>query len=54
MTGNEFNEVAKQFGGLMELKNQAEYQPNLMTGKQAADAVRRASRMLSKVRQKLR
>jgi hypothetical protein len=53
MTGSEFNEVAKQFGGLMELKNEAEYQPDLMTEKQAADAVRRASRILSKVRQKL-
>jgi hypothetical protein len=37
----------------MELKNEAEYQPDLMTERQAADAVRRASRILSKVRQKL-
>jgi hypothetical protein len=38
----------------MELKNEAEYQPDLMTEKQATDAVRRASRILSKVMQKLR
>jgi hypothetical protein len=53
MTGSEFNEVAKQFGGLMALKNEAEYQPDLMTDVQAADAVRRASRIMSRVRQKL-
>jgi len=33
VTVGEFNEVAKQFGGLMELKNEAEYQPDLMNGK---------------------
>ena len=50
---NEFRDIAKQFSGLIGLKNEAEYQPDLMTGSQASDAVRRASRILSKVRQKL-
>ncbi|MBI3023581.1 MAG: HEPN domain-containing protein [Thaumarchaeota archaeon] len=50
---NEFRDIAKQFSGLIGLKNEAEYQPDLMTGSQASDAVRRASRILSKVRLKL-
>ena len=50
---NEFRDIAKQFSGLIGLKNEAEYQPDLMKGSQASDAVRRASRILSKVRQKL-
>ena len=49
----EFRDMAKQFGGLIALKNEAEYQPDLMKGSKARDAVTRASRILSKVRQKL-
>jgi HEPN domain-containing protein len=48
LSEGEFKEVSKQFGGLIELKNQAEYQPDLMDQRQAADAVRRAERILSK------
>jgi len=50
---NEFRDIAKQFSGLIGLKNEAEYRPDLMKGSQASDALRRASRILSKVRQKL-
>ena len=53
LSETEFKEVAKQFGGIIELKNQAEYQPDLMGQRQAADAVSRASRILSRVKQKL-
>ncbi len=53
MTEAEFKDLAKQFGGLIALKNQAEYQPDLMTTSQARDAVARASRILSKVKLKL-
>jgi HEPN domain-containing protein len=53
LSEGEFKEVAKQFGGLIELKNQAEYQPDLLSQRQAADAVRRADRILSKVKEKL-
>jgi HEPN domain-containing protein len=53
LSETEFKEVAKQFGGLIELKNHAEYQPDLMGERQAADAVSRASRILSRVKQKL-
>jgi hypothetical protein len=49
----ELRDVAKQFGGLIALKNEAEYQPNLMKDSQARDAVARASRILSKAKQKL-
>ncbi len=43
----------KQFSALIELKNEAEYQPDLMERQQANDAIKRASRMLSKVQEKL-
>jgi len=49
----EFKEMSKQFGGLIALKNEAEYQPYLMKASQARDAVARASRIPSKARQRL-
>jgi HEPN domain-containing protein len=49
----ELKEVTKQFSSLIALKNEAEYQPDLMKEAQAQDAVTRASRILSKVRKKL-
>jgi len=53
MTEAEFNGLSRQFGGLIALKNQAEYQPDLMKAAEARDAVARASRILSRVKQKL-
>lgn len=50
---SEFRELAKQFKGLIELKNEAEYQPDLMDKHQADEAVKRASRILSKLKEKL-
>ena len=49
----EFRDLAKQFTGLMALKNQGEYQPDLMKDSQARDAVARASRIISMVKQKV-
>lgn len=49
----EYNEINKQFTGLIELKNEAEYQPYLMEKGQAEDAVKRASRILLKAKQML-
>lgn len=49
----EFREIAKQFNRLIELKNEVEYQPDLMEKQEANDAVKMASRILSKVREKL-
>jgi len=53
LNGNELGDMAKQFSGLIALKNQAEYQPDLMLIQDASDAIIRASRILSKVKQKL-
>lgn len=53
VTEAEFRDLAKQFGGLIALKNEAEYQPDLMRTSEARDAVTRASRILSKLQQKL-
>jgi len=53
VTEVEFRDLAKQFGGLIALKNEAEYQPDLMKGGQARDAVTRASRILFKIKGKL-
>ena len=50
---SEFRDMSKQYGGLIALKNEAEYQPDLMKSSQARDAVTKAGRILSKVRQKL-
>ena len=50
---SEFKDMSKQFGGLIALKNEAEYQPDLMRPSQARDAVTKAGRILSKVKQKL-
>src|SRR5580700_10862424 len=41
LSEGDFREVAKRFGGLIALKNQAEYQPDLMDEREAADAVMR-------------
>jgi len=53
MTKAEYTEMAKQFAGLIALKNQVEYQPDLMRPQDADDAVKRASRIVSKAKQKL-
>jgi HEPN domain-containing protein len=53
LTEEEYIQISKQYTGLMELKNQAEYQPDLMGKDDAKDAVKRASRILSKVRERL-
>lgn len=54
LSESEFKEVKKQFSGLIELKNEAEYQPYLMQKQQADDAVKRASRILAKVMEKVK
>jgi len=53
LTEEEYAQISKQYSTLMELKNEAEYQPDLMEEEEAEDAVKRASRILSKVREKL-
>jgi hypothetical protein len=53
MTTAEFADLAKQFASLIALKNQVEYQPDLMQPQDATDAVKRASRIISKAKEKL-
>jgi len=50
LTKEEFEYVKKQFGGLMSRKNESEYQPTLMSDKDAKDAILRAERILNKVK----
>jgi len=53
LTNEEFEYVEKQFSALIGRKNESEYQPTLMNDKDAEDAIRRAERILSKVKAKL-
>ncbi|MDE1764756.1 MAG: HEPN domain-containing protein [Thaumarchaeota archaeon] len=53
LTNDEFEYVKKQFSGLMDRKNESEYQPTLMNDKDAEDAIRRAERILDKIKAKL-
>lgn len=52
LSNDEFKELSKQYAMLMKLKNEAEYQPDLMTPKQARDSVERAGRILSMIKEK--
>lgn len=54
LTKEEFDYVKKQFSGLMSMKNESEYQPNLMSGKDAQDSVLRAERIIDKVKAKIK
>ena len=53
MTEREYADLAKQFSALIALRNQAEYQPDLVRPQDAADAVKRGSRIVQKAKQKL-
>ena len=54
LTNDEFEYVKKQFSGLLSMKNESEYQPNLMNDKDAENAVMRAERILNKVQTKIK
>ena len=53
LTPREYVDIEKQFGSLLTLKNTSEYQPDLMSLKDAQDSIRWAERILSKVKTKL-
>lgn len=53
LTPREYVDIEKQFGSLLSLKNTSEYQPDLMSLKDAQDSIRWAERILSKVKTKL-
>jgi uncharacterized protein (UPF0332 family) len=51
--GKDYNDIEKQFGSLIELKNSVEYQPYFATAKDARLSISRARRILEKVKTKL-
>lgn len=52
-TTREQNDVEKQFKSLINLKNASEYQPDMMSPKEAENSVKAAERILAKVKAKL-
>lgn len=52
-SAQEQSDVEKQYKSLIGLKNTSEYQPDLMSRKQAEGSIRSAERILAKVRAKL-
>ena len=53
LSDGEFKELSREYAMLMRLKNEAEYQPDLMTPAQARDSLARAGRILSTVKGKI-
>jgi uncharacterized protein (UPF0332 family) len=51
--GKDYNDIEKQFGALIELKNSVEYQPYFASAKNARLSISRARRILEKVKTKL-
>lgn len=49
----EQNDIEKQYKALLRLKNESEYQPDLMSLKDAEDSIKSAERILGKVKAKL-
>jgi hypothetical protein len=50
----EIDDITKQFTFLLDLKNAAEYQPDMMSLKEAQDSVRCAERIFGKVKANLK
>ncbi len=51
---DEYNEVEKQFRSLLSMKNQSEYQPELMSSEDAERSIKWAERILARVKSKLK
>lgn len=51
---NEYDEVRKQFGSLLSMKNASEYQPDLMSSTDAEKSVKWAERIVNRVKTKLK
>jgi len=52
-SSSEYNDMKKQFMSLIGKKNETEYQPDLMSQKDAQIAIKCAERILSKVKAKM-
>lgn len=53
LTTREYEETKKQFNTLLGMKNQSEYQPDLMSLKDAESAVKLAERIFERVKTKI-
>jgi uncharacterized protein (UPF0332 family) len=53
LTPQEQTDIEKQYKFLISLKNASEYQPDLMTSKDAENSIKYAERVLAKVKAKL-
>ena len=54
LTKEEHDIISKQFSNLLGMKNQSEYQPDLMNLKDAENAIKWAERILKTVKSKLK
>ena len=54
LTQREYEETQKQFNTLLGMKNESEYQPDLMSSKDAESAIKLAKRIFEKVKSKIK
>ncbi|HJT10413.1 MAG TPA: HEPN domain-containing protein [Candidatus Nitrosotalea sp.] len=54
LTPEEHDVISKQFSNLLGMKNESEYQPDLMSQKEAENAIKWAERILKLVQSKLK
>lgn len=54
LTQREYEETQKQFNTLLGMKNESEYQPDLMNPKDAESAIKLAERIFEKVKTKIK
>lgn len=54
LTQREYQETQKQFNTLLGMKNESEYQPDLMNPKDAESAIKLAERIFEKVKTKIK
>lgn len=54
LTQREYQETQKQFNTLLGMKNESEYQPDLMNPKGAESAIKLAERIFEKVKTKIK
>ena len=53
LSPGEYEEIQKQFNTLLGMKNESEYQPDLMSHSEAESAIKLAERIFVKVKAKL-
>lgn len=53
-SAKEYVDVERQFKSLLDLKNASEYQPEMMSPKEAQDSIKWAERIIAKVKAKMK